>query len=107
MWLCDTALFQSSFEYFLLLSGTYNNQWMIVDFKLFKNASYELVNGVLTVLEQVPGNFHWEDQTEHMRQHGYWGSYNRAFYPESKRISGQNDMVAQYGDWFSHANTNR
>ena len=34
-------------------SGTYNNQWMIVDYKRFKLGE-ELPNGLFYVLEQMP-----------------------------------------------------
>eukprot|EP00420_Gonyaulax_spinifera_P030061 CAMPEP_0197876318 /NCGR_PEP_ID=MMETSP1439-20131203/5322_1 /TAXON_ID=66791 /ORGANISM="Gonyaulax spinifera, Strain CCMP409" /LENGTH=103 /DNA_ID=CAMNT_0043495593 /DNA_START=29 /DNA_END=336 /DNA_ORIENTATION=+ len=43
-------------------SGTYNNMWMVVDYSRF-TPGQPLPQGVLTVGEQVPGYFHWEDQT--------------------------------------------
>lgn len=43
-------------------SGTYNNQWMITDFKLFTPGS-PLVPNTLWVGEQVPGYFESADQT--------------------------------------------
>ncbi len=57
-------------------SGTYNNQWMIVDTKLFVPNAPTLQNGLLTVLEQTPGNVYWSDQTDVLRKTSYWASYN-------------------------------
>lgn len=56
-------------------SGTYNNQWMIVDSKLFSPGK-PLANGLLTVLEQMPGNVTWADKTDILRSTSYWASYN-------------------------------
>lgn len=47
----------------LFHSGTYVNQWMILDFKKFVNGS-DPASGFLTVLEEVPGYIHFEDVTE-------------------------------------------
>jgi len=56
-------------------SGTYNNEWMIVDYNLFEPGK-ELVNNTLWVLEQLPGEVHSEDVTNVLKSQGYWASYN-------------------------------
>ena len=56
-------------------SGTYNNQWMVLDYKLFK-AGQSLQPDTLWILEQVPGTVHMADMTVLLEQRGYWASYN-------------------------------
>ena len=47
------------------------------------------------------------DQTQVLREMGYWASYNRAFYPEVFKRSGAEEMVQNYGEWFSYSKTPR
>ena len=101
-------------------SGTYNNQWMVVD--LSKVSRGRLDNGALWVMEQLPGRqtkiftetftpkiilkcvaFQirytrtWaEDQTSVLRHSGYWASYNRAFYPEVFEQSGAAELTKKW-----------
>ena len=91
---------------YFVFSGTYNNQWMIIDYKLLELDDIP-VEGVLTVLEQIPGWFKIEDQTKHLIEKTYWKSYNVAFYPEIFETIGGSDMVDKYGSYFSHQNTTR
>ena len=58
-------------------SGTYNNQWMIIDYKVFYPGK-PLEDGLLTILEQIPGYVRWEDKTDTLRTESYWSSYNIA-----------------------------
>ena len=102
--------------------GTYNNQWMIIDYsKIQENGSLD--DGTLWVYEQLPGlrlnNFNsnfdilpsgrtWaEDQTNVLREKGFWASYNRAFYPEVHRLSGGEEMAEKYGEYLSYTETPR
>lgn len=71
-------------------SGTYNNMWMVVDYSKFTPGA-PLPEGLFTVGEQLPGFFHYEDQT-HVLSYGYWPSYNVAMYPKTRQLSGQADM---------------
>lgn len=57
-------------------SGTYNNQWMIVDYGAFTPGKFKKQSGLLTVLEQLPGMVLVEDKTLELYNKTYWASYN-------------------------------
>ncbi|XP_061115760.1 putative phospholipase B-like 2 [Conger conger] len=82
-------------------SGTYNNQWMIVDYKHFTPGKLDMKDQLLTVLEQIPGLIVSGDKTKELLQSGYWASYNIPYYEEVFNTSGCPELVQQYGDWFS------
>merc|ERR1712227_730622 len=86
-------------------SGTYNNQWMVVDYNRFQ-PGLSVEPGTLTVGEQLPGYFHYEDQTDKL-QFGYWPSYNKAWYANTSRLSGQDELVKQKGPNYGHFLTTR
>ncbi|XP_035196784.1 putative phospholipase B-like 2 [Oxyura jamaicensis] len=83
-------------------SGTYNNQWMVVDYKAFSPGKAGLQRGVLTVLEQIPGLVMVADKTEVLYQQGYWASYNVPYFEEIFNASGNLELVKKYGDWFTY-----
>lgn len=80
--------------------GTYNNQYMIIDLKLFKPGQ-PLKPGTLWVAEQVPGYWISSDQTELLGR-GYWSSYNVPFHEFIYNISGYPGIVQQYGPDYSY-----
>ena len=45
-------------------SGTYNNQWMVVDYNKFTPGDKELKPNLLWVLEQIPGYIQTKDLTQ-------------------------------------------
>lgn len=61
-------------------SGTYNNQWMILDYKLFEPRR-SLQPGTLWLVEQLPGLMESADITSVLMKQGYWASYNEAYLP--------------------------
>uniref|UniRef100_A0AC34QIA7 Phospholipase B-like n=1 Tax=Panagrolaimus sp. JU765 TaxID=591449 RepID=A0AC34QIA7_9BILA len=64
-------------EYFAKYnSGTYNNQWTVVDYKLFKPNQELPDNNVLWILEQIPGYVSYRDMTWFLKKFRYWPSYN-------------------------------
>lgn len=55
-----------------MITGTYNNQYMVLDLNKVKlNESIE--DGALSVVEQIPGFVTWADQTDKLRL----GRYNK------------------------------
>ena len=76
-------------------SGTYNNQWMTLDYKLF-TPTQPLQTGLFWVSEQLPGYHHSADQTM-VLQRGYWPSYNAPFYEDIYRLSGYPEQVKRHG----------
>ena len=82
--------------------GTYNNQFMIVDYKHLNDDF-----GLLTVLEQLPHMIVSSDQTAILRNQTYWPSYNIPFYDIIYRESYQDVMYKKYGDFYSYNRTAR
>ena len=72
-------------------SGTYTNQWMIMDLTLFTPGSNPQP-GFLTVVEEVPGLMHFEDMTSTLIQQSYWPSYNNPYFPDISEASGYADI---------------
>ncbi|XP_038207015.1 putative phospholipase B-like 2 [Zerene cesonia] len=87
-------------------SGTYNNQWYIVDYKKFKSktefSAGKIDDGLLWVIEQLPGNTEAADLTEELKATTYFPSYNIAYFPRIFNLSGGNERVATFGDWFGY-----
>lgn len=81
-------------------SGTYNNQYMVVDLSKV-SLGKELQDGALTVVEQIPGLVEYSDQTPALRR-GYWPSYNVPFHTEIYARSGYREMWEKHGDDFSY-----
>lgn len=67
-------------------SGTYNNQYMVIDTKKFQAGS-ALQPGTLFVVEQIPGLVAGADVTNQLFR-GYWPSYNVPYFPEIYVASG-------------------
>lgn len=65
-------------------SGTYTNQWMVLDFGRFVPGSAPKAD-FFTVYEEVPTFSQYEDQTDALVRDGYWGSYNIPYYPKGER----------------------
>ncbi|KNC77449.1 hypothetical protein SARC_10093, partial [Sphaeroforma arctica JP610] len=67
-------------------SGTYNNQYMVVDLNKFKPKE-ELQDGLLWVSEQIPGHVSYADVTNVLRD-SHWPSYNVPYFKDVYAKSG-------------------
>lgn len=80
-------------------SGTYNNQYMIIDYKKFNQT---LEPGFLTILEQLPHLIHYEDKTEHLLDHKYWASYNIPYFNDIYERAAFGEMLEKRGNHYSN-----
>jgi len=94
----------STFEPFN--SGTYNNQMIIVDFKLFTPGKPLKPNTVM-IVEQMPGQMFLADVTDVVSSNGYWPSFNRPYFTEVFDAMGYEYFEQKYGDIFSYYHTAR
>ncbi|KAJ2944695.1 hypothetical protein O0L34_g4052 [Tuta absoluta] len=92
-------------------SGTYNNQWYIVDYNKFRPASGHrpaVINpGLLWVVEQLPGYTEAADLTKELVRTTYFPSYNIPYFPRVFNLSGGNERVAAFGEWFTYTGNPR
>jgi hypothetical protein len=68
-------------------SGTYNNQWMVLDMNQFTPGE-PLKPATFMILEQLPGSCTVEDKSAHLNDQRYWGSYNIPAIPSVWKASG-------------------
>eukprot|EP00882_Tetradesmus_deserticola_P007826 GHRQ01008238.1.p1 GENE.GHRQ01008238.1~~GHRQ01008238.1.p1 ORF type:complete len:602 (+),score=264.47 GHRQ01008238.1:263-1807(+) len=72
-------------------SGTYNNQYMVLDLKRFQPRR-QLQQGLLWVAEQLPGMVEAADMTQVLAR-GYWPSYNVAFFSDIYERAGYPALI--------------
>ncbi|XP_048191210.1 phospholipase B-like 1 [Perognathus longimembris pacificus] len=81
-------------------SGTYNNQYMILDTNKVR-PGISLDRGTLYIVEQIPTFVEHSDQTEILRR-GYWPSYNIPFHKKIYSWSGYPLLVKKLGLDYSY-----
>lgn len=94
-------------------SGTYNNQYMVIDLKSFDQK--KISKGLLTIIEQIPGLVMHDDATDILTLAGYWPSYNIPYFKEIYQQSGYPDFSdiskdSEYYDalvWLSYTSAPR
>ena len=91
-------------------SGTYNNEWHLVDYNVFdasRKSGVVLLPNLLTIVDQMPGNIEVADATGTLKAAGYWASYNRPGLPGTWALANYTETVEAYGDHYSHAKAAR
>jgi len=77
-------------------SGTYVNQYMVLNLNLF-TPGQPLKQGLLYVVEEIPGFLDGADMTEFLAR-GYWPSYNVPFFRSIWERSGYGMMFEKTGN---------
>lgn len=77
-------------------SGTYTNQWHVIDLNKFVPGNPILNDGIFTVFEEIPGMFTYKDMTQHLSDHLYWPSYNAPYFRDIARVSGNSAACKLY-----------
>ena len=62
---------------------------------------------LLWVLEQLPAYIHAEDMTPFLVENTYWPSFNVPYFSDIFNMSASPELVAKYGDWFTHEKSPR
>ena len=91
-------------------SGTYNNQWMILDIVKVEQYQYDrnmksLLPETFKVLEQIPGTCTVKDESNTLSDEKYWASYNIPAFSNIWTASGFGDGRPKYE--FSHSDCPR
>jgi len=73
-------------------SGTYNNQFMVLDMKKINLSERKIENEAMYIIEQIPGFCDINEVTEYLK-YGYWPSYNTPFSNEIKTLSKIPDII--------------
>jgi hypothetical protein len=79
-------------------SGTYNNQFMVIDYKQVDLKNKKLNSGTFWIIEQIPGLTVNQEMTEHLLTNKYWASYNAAYFKEIREQSKYDETIAAHSD---------
>jgi hypothetical protein len=75
-----------AFVYTKYNSGTYNNQFQVLDLKLIDTKNGVVGDNALWIVEQIPGLVKSADKSDILRL-GYWPSYNSAYFQEIRDLA--------------------
>jgi len=81
-------------------TGTYNAQWLVVDYNNFVPHK-PVADNTLWVLETIPGAMHAEDLTHILRKDRYWASFNRPYFDTIREESGHAAAERSHGQMYS------
>ncbi|XP_015781725.1 putative phospholipase B-like 2 [Tetranychus urticae] len=87
--------------------GTYNNQFMIVDYKRFTADKDEQESGLFWVLEQMPNLIVAQDMTSTLFKNNYWASYNIPYFKEVYQLADYPSSVKKYGPTYDYNENSR
>ena len=76
-------------------SGTYNNQFQILDLKLIDTENKMIKDNAFWIIEQIPGKTPSQNMTGILRN-GYWPSYNSAYFRDIRTISGYDKQLIEH-----------
>ena len=82
-------------------SGTYNNQFMIVDLKLVDLENKAIKDNAFWIIEQIPGYTEAADMTQILR-YGYWPSYNSAYFKTIRELSKYQEQILKFPELRDH-----
>jgi len=88
-------------------SGTYNDQWAVIDYKQFKPGQKQLAPNTLWILEQIPGYIEKQDMTATLNKDSYWASFNRPYFANINKKSMYAHYESVHGEAFSYRNCSR
>ena len=80
-------------------SGTYNNQYIVIDYNKFKPGK-KPEPGCLYAVEQMPGFTYSGDRTEELIKNGYIPSINAPFFDEVYKYAGVGEKCENDNDWY-------
>jgi hypothetical protein len=75
-------------------SGTYNNQFQVLDLKLIDTDNQVIQENALWIIEQIPGLTVADDVTKILR-FGYWPGYNTPFFPQIRFTAGYDEILKE------------
>ncbi|KAH0786051.1 Laminin A family protein [Histomonas meleagridis] len=107
-WTTDSAS-EWATDFLLHNSGTYNNQYVIVDSKKFKPGE-KPTKDLIWVTETMPGIAIKRDMTELFVEQGYWPSFNTPYFEEIFNIAGYPEQMKAHNetwDQYSYYNCSR
>ncbi|VDO55586.1 unnamed protein product [Haemonchus placei] len=87
-------------------SGTYNNQWTVVDYKKFKPGQEIPDKDLLWILEQTPASIKSQDVTWFLKRYSYWPSYNVPFIKDISIEAGFSEKAREL-NWYKWGSTPR
>ena len=80
-------------------SGTYNNQFMVLDLTKIDMKEKDIKDKALMIIEQLPQYTESKDVTEYLRK-GYWPSYNIPYSKNIFEMSGFVDTIKERPDLY-------